>query len=65
MDQHIGDLIVTGMTIIGSQVTGVTRVKPGGSLIASGSLAGGLKIDAGANAVVSGEVVAMSRTMAT
>ncbi|WFT86820.1 hypothetical protein [Rhizobium leguminosarum] len=56
MDQHIGDLIVTEMTIIGSHVTGVTHVKPGGNLIASGGLAGGLKIEAGANAVVSGEV---------
>lgn len=56
MDQHIGDLIVTDVTIVSSHVTGLTHVKPGGNLIASGWLSGGLKIEAGANAVVSGEV---------
>lgn len=56
MDQHIGDLVVTDVTITSRQVTGVTHVRPGGSLIASGGLSGGLKIDAGANAVVSGEI---------
>ncbi len=57
MDQHIGDLIVTDVTIVSRHVTGLTHVKPGGNLIASGGgLSGGLKIEAGANAVVSGEV---------
>ncbi|MFS2327913.1 hypothetical protein U2P60_21440 [Brucella sp. H1_1004] len=56
MDQHIGDLIVTDVTIVSRHVTGLTHVKPGGNLVASGGLLGGLKIEAGANAVVSGEV---------
>ena len=54
MDQHIGDLIVTDVTIVSRHVTGLTHVKPGGNLVASGGLLGGLKIEAGANAVVSG-----------
>lgn len=56
MNQHMGDLIVTDMTIISSGVSGIAHVRPGGHLIASGALSGGLKIDAGANAVVSGTV---------
>jgi uncharacterized protein (DUF342 family) len=56
MDQHIGDLIVTDVTIVNRHVTGLTHVKPGGNLIASGELSGGLKIESGANAVVSGLV---------
>lgn len=36
MDQHIGDLIVTDVTIVSRHVTGLTHVKPGGNLIASG-----------------------------
>lgn len=56
MDQHIGDLIVTDMTVSSSHVKGLAHVKAGGQLIASGGLSGGLKIDAGANAIISGEV---------
>lgn len=54
MGQHIGDLVVTKIVIASNTVTGVTRVKRGGKLVASGNLLGGLIIEAGGNAVVSG-----------
>jgi hypothetical protein len=56
MAQHIGDFVVTGSTVISNHVTGVTRVKRGGKLVASGELLGGLVIEAGGNAVVSGRI---------
>jgi hypothetical protein len=56
MGQHIGDLVVTKIVIASNTVTGVTRVKRGGKLVSSGNLLGGLVIDAGGNAVVSGKI---------
>jgi hypothetical protein len=56
MGQHIGDLVVTKIVIASNTVTGVTRVKPGGKLVSSGKLLGGLVIEAGGNAVVSGKI---------
>ncbi|MGY5775978.1 hypothetical protein [Rhizobium sp. LEGMi135b] len=56
MGQHIGDLVVTKIIVVGNTVTGVTHVKRGGKLIASGGLLGGLIIEAGGNAVVSGQI---------
>ena len=56
MGQHIGDLVVTKIVIASNTVTGVTHVKRGGKLVSSGSLLGGLAIDAGGNAVVSGKI---------
>lgn len=54
--QHKGDLIVTGRHETSGQVTGTTYVKPGGFLIANDQLAGGLIIEAGGKAIVSGQV---------
>jgi hypothetical protein len=56
MSQHIGDLVVTGIVVAGNQVTGVTYVKRGGKLVSSGALLGGLVVDAGGSAVVSGQI---------
>lgn len=56
MGQHIGDLVVTRIMIASNTVTGVTHVRRGGKLVSSGSLLGGLVIDAGGNAVVSGKI---------
>lgn len=56
MAQHIGDLVVTGSTVISNHVTGLTRVKRGGKLVSSGELHGGLVIEAGGNAVISGRI---------
>jgi len=56
MDQHICDLIVTDITVSSTDVTGLTHVKAGRQLISSGRLYGGLKIEASANAIVSGVV---------
>lgn len=56
MGQHIGDLVVTKIVVASNTVTGVTHVKRCGKLVSSGSLLGGLVIDAGGNAVVSGRI---------
>lgn len=56
MGQHIGDLVVTKIVIASNTVTGVTRVKRGGKLVSSGHLLGGLVVEAGGNAVVSGKI---------
>ena len=55
MGQHIGDLVVTKIVVASNTVTGVTHVKRGGKLVSSGSLLGGLVIEAGGTAVVSGK----------
>jgi hypothetical protein len=56
MAQHIGDLVVTGKTVISNHVTGVTHVKRGGKLVSSGELLGGLVVEAGGSAAVSGRI---------
>ena len=56
MGQHIGDLVVTKIVVASNTVTGVTHVKRGGKLVSSGSLLGGLVIEAGGTAVVSGKI---------
>jgi hypothetical protein len=53
---HVGDLVVTSAVVNENDILGITRVRKGGKLVSSGKLTGGLVIDEGGNAVISGQV---------
>ena len=55
MNQHIGDLVVSGEIEQSGQVTGTTYVRPGGRIIAHGQLLGGLVIEKGGAAILHGQ----------
>ncbi len=56
MSQRKGDFVVTGNAVIANEIVGVTHVTSGANLVSRGRLSGGLIIDPGGNAVVSGQV---------